>query len=196
MKSRSLIAVARQLGLAGPEYIRKTLPRRARRERLLLAVMRYPPGEPDDLERSPDATVRIGETLGVDFRHPPQCGAFERPPAALHERIGRAHAAEIASLSAATTIIELGSGTSDKTRTLLDAFTAAGQLSRFVPVDVSEGTLRAAAMNTLNFFITGDYPTGDPRDNKCSPSQAMECRGFDADDRREPLGVGTAGCRR
>ena len=43
------------------------------------------------------------------------------------------------------------------------------------------GTLRAAAMNTLNFFITGDYPTGDPRDNKCSPSQAMECRGFDAD---------------
>ena len=29
------------------------------------------------------------------------------------------------------------------------------------------GTLRAAAMNTLNFFITADYPTGDPRDNKC-----------------------------
>ena len=43
------------------------------------------------------------------------------------------------------------------------------------------GTLRAAAMNTLNFFITGDYPTGDPRDNKCSPSQTLECRGFDAD---------------
>ena len=36
-------------------------------------------------------------------------------------------------------------------------------------------------MNTLDFFITGDYPTGDPRDNKCSPSQTMECRGFDAD---------------
>jgi hypothetical protein len=36
-------------------------------------------------------------------------------------------------------------------------------------------------MNTLNFFITGDYPTGDPRDNKCSPSQTLECRGFDAD---------------
>src|SRR3977135_3433017 len=95
MKTRSLIAIARQLGLAGPEYIRKTLPRRGRRERLLLAVMRGPPGEPDALERSPDATVPIGETLGVDFRHPPQCGAFERPPAALHERVGRAHAAQI-----------------------------------------------------------------------------------------------------
>ena len=45
----------------------------------------------------------------------------------------------------ATTLVELGSGTSDKTRMLLDAFTAAGQLERFVPVDVSEQTLRDAA---------------------------------------------------
>ena len=45
-------------------------------------------------------------------------------------------------------MIELGSGTSDKTRTLLDAFHAAGRLRRFVPFDVSEGILRwsAAAM--------------------------------------------------
>src|SRR5689334_14298758 len=83
--SRSLLAVGRQLGLAGPERIRKPLPRGARRQRFLLAVMRCPPGEPDDLEGGPDATVRIGETLRVDFRHPHQCGAPERPPAALHE---------------------------------------------------------------------------------------------------------------
>jgi predicted extracellular nuclease len=43
------------------------------------------------------------------------------------------------------------------------------------------GTLRVAAMNTLNFFITGDYPTGDPLDNKCGPAQNLECRGHDAD---------------
>ena len=43
------------------------------------------------------------------------------------------------------------------------------------------GTLRAAAMNTLNFFITGDYPTGDPLDNKCGPANNVECRGHDAD---------------
>ena len=36
-------------------------------------------------------------------------------------------------------------------------------------------------MNTLNFFITGDYPTGNPLDNKCGPAQNVECRGRDAD---------------
>ncbi|HET8959213.1 L-histidine N(alpha)-methyltransferase [Nocardioides sp.] len=55
------------------------------------------------------------------------------------------HADEIVTLTGATTLVELGSGTSDKTRTLLDAFTRNDQLTRFVPVDVSEETLRAAA---------------------------------------------------
>jgi L-histidine N-alpha-methyltransferase len=54
-------------------------------------------------------------------------------------------AERIARMSGATTVVELGSGTSDKTRTLLDAFAATGQLQRFVPVDVSEATLRTAA---------------------------------------------------
>lgn len=66
-------------------------------------------------------------------------------PTEREREILRAHAKDIAASSGATTIIELGSGTSDKTRTLLDAFTATGQLERFVPVDVSEGTLRNAA---------------------------------------------------
>jgi predicted extracellular nuclease len=48
------------------------------------------------------------------------------------------------------------------------------------PEDVG-GSLRVAAMNTLNFFITQDFPTGDPSDNKCGPSQNVECRGADAD---------------
>ncbi len=56
-----------------------------------------------------------------------------------------ANADEIVALSEATTLVELGSGTSDKTRTLLDAFTRADRLERFVPVDVSEATLREAA---------------------------------------------------
>jgi predicted extracellular nuclease len=43
------------------------------------------------------------------------------------------------------------------------------------------GSLHVAAMNTLNFFITADYPTGDPLDNKCGPSQSVECRGHDSD---------------
>src|SRR5207244_6998559 len=44
----------------------------------------------------------------------------------------------------ADTLVELGSGTSEKTRLLLDAMAGAGRLRRFVPFDVSEATLRDA----------------------------------------------------
>ncbi|MFZ5884903.1 MAG: ExeM/NucH family extracellular endonuclease [Chloroflexota bacterium] len=43
------------------------------------------------------------------------------------------------------------------------------------------GTLRIAAMNTLNYFLTADYPTGNPLDNKCGPLNNLECRGWDSD---------------
>ncbi|MFN8595272.1 MAG: ExeM/NucH family extracellular endonuclease [Anaerolineae bacterium] len=43
------------------------------------------------------------------------------------------------------------------------------------------GTIHVAAMNTLNFFVTADYPTGDPLDNKCGPLNNVECRGWDSD---------------
>lgn len=55
-----------------------------------------------------------------------------------------AHAADIAAAAPATTLVELGSGTSDKTRLLLDALQAGGSLRRFVALDVAEATLRAA----------------------------------------------------
>lgn len=55
------------------------------------------------------------------------------------------HAADIAAVCDATTLVELGSGTSEKTRLLLDALVATGRLGLFVPMDVSEGTLREAA---------------------------------------------------
>ncbi|HEY0638532.1 MAG TPA: L-histidine N(alpha)-methyltransferase [Pseudonocardiaceae bacterium] len=42
------------------------------------------------------------------------------------------------------TLVELGSGSSDKTRLLLDALRAAGTLRRFVPLDVSESALAAS----------------------------------------------------
>jgi L-histidine N-alpha-methyltransferase len=66
-------------------------------------------------------------------------------PTERERSILRARAASIATHSHADTIVELGSGTSDKTTVLLDAFTATGQLERFVPFDVSEATLREAA---------------------------------------------------
>ncbi|MDN5915425.1 MAG: L-histidine N(alpha)-methyltransferase [Pseudonocardia sp.] len=52
--------------------------------------------------------------------------------------------AEIARASGAETVVELGSGSSTKTRLLLDAFREAGTLGRYVPQDVSESALRGA----------------------------------------------------
>lgn len=66
-------------------------------------------------------------------------------PTECERAILREAATEIAATSHATTVVELGSGTSDKTRLLLDAYADAGRLERFVPVDVSEETLREAA---------------------------------------------------
>ncbi|MEW1954335.1 L-histidine N(alpha)-methyltransferase [Terrabacter sp. NPDC080008] len=66
-------------------------------------------------------------------------------PTECERAILRDHAADIVAACDATTVVELGSGTSDKTRTLLDAFATAGNLECFVPVDVSEQTLRDAA---------------------------------------------------
>ncbi len=51
------------------------------------------------------------------------------------------HAADIANASGADTLIELGSGSSEKTRLLLGAMRACGSLRRYVPFDVSESML-------------------------------------------------------
>lgn len=56
-----------------------------------------------------------------------------------------ARAEEIAALTGARTLVELGSGTSEKTRILLDALESAGTLERFAPVDVSEEMLLESA---------------------------------------------------
>ena len=58
----------------------------------------------------------------------------------LAERAG-----EIASVTGADTLVELGSGTSEKTLLLLDALRDAGTLRRFVPFDVDESVLTTAA---------------------------------------------------
>ena len=54
------------------------------------------------------------------------------------------HADEIVAATGADTLVELGAGTSEKTRLLLDAFARSDRLRGFVPFDVSEPTLRAA----------------------------------------------------
>ena len=53
-------------------------------------------------------------------------------------------AGEIARITGAQTLVELGSGSSEKTRLLLDALTDHGTLAGFVPLDVSESALAEA----------------------------------------------------
>jgi L-histidine N-alpha-methyltransferase len=62
-------------------------------------------------------------------------------------------AGDIARITGAKTLIELGSGSSEKTRLLLDALRARGTLGSFVPLDMSESALREAAA-----AIAADYP--------------------------------------
>jgi L-histidine N-alpha-methyltransferase len=55
------------------------------------------------------------------------------------------HATTIIERADVETIVELGAGTSDKTRALLDAAQDHGRLERFIPFDVSEEFLRQTA---------------------------------------------------
>jgi L-histidine Nalpha-methyltransferase len=65
-------------------------------------------------------------------------------PTRAERSILRTVAPRIAALSAATVLVELGSGSSEKTRLLLDALRDAGTLRVYVPVDVSESALMLA----------------------------------------------------
>jgi L-histidine N-alpha-methyltransferase len=64
-----------------------------------------------------------------------------------------AHAGDIAAASGADTLVELGSGTSEKSRLLIEALVGRGTLRRFVPVDVDPSVLRAAGA-----AITAEHP--------------------------------------
>lgn len=66
-------------------------------------------------------------------------------PTEAERRLLVTHAREIAKMSGARTVVELGSGTADKTVTLLEAFAAEGLLDAFVPLDVSAEALERAA---------------------------------------------------
>ncbi|CAN5719604.1 L-histidine N(alpha)-methyltransferase [soil metagenome] len=89
-----------------------------------------------------------GSRLFDEITHLPEYYLTRAERAILAER-----ASEIASQTRAETLVELGSGTSEKTRLLLDALAAEGTLGRFVPLDVSEEVLVASAQE-----IADEYP--------------------------------------
>ncbi len=74
-------------------------------------------------------------------------------PGRRERQILEDHGRDIAALTGADTVVELGSGSSEKTRLLLDALAEAGTLRRFAPFDVSEVILRSSGA-----AIAGAYP--------------------------------------
>ncbi|GAA4589374.1 L-histidine N-alpha-methyltransferase [Actinoplanes octamycinicus] len=119
-----------------------------------------------DLARSLRADVREGLT-GTPKRLPPKWfydarGSLlfeditrlpEYYPTRTERAILEANADRIAGITDAKTLVELGSGSSEKTRLLLDAMLRRGTLGAFVPLDVSESALLSAVAS-----LTDAYP--------------------------------------
>jgi L-histidine N-alpha-methyltransferase len=74
-------------------------------------------------------------------------------PTRTEAQILRAQSPAIAEASGADTLVELGSGTSEKTRQLLTALSDNGSLRRFVPFDVDSSVLELAGA-----ALEGEYP--------------------------------------
>ncbi len=121
---------------------------------------------PDHAGRALRHDVRTG--LGANPKWLPPKWFYDARGSELFEQITRlpeyyptraereildSHAAELAARTSARSLVELGSGSSEKTRLLLDSLRAHGTLREFVPLDVSETALREAAG-----AIVADYP--------------------------------------
>jgi len=120
---------------------------------------------PDDLRAAMEADVRVG--LTAEHKHLPPVYFYDDRGSRLFDEITRlpeyyptraersileAHAKDMAQRSKADTLVELGAGTCDKSRVLLEAMQATGTLDRFVPLDVSETTLWESALELAEEF--------------------------------------------
>jgi L-histidine N-alpha-methyltransferase len=77
-------------------------------------------------------------------------------PFRTEREVLRSDAGAIACAAGASVLVELGSGTSEKTRLLLDAMaTAPAGLTGYIPFDVAEATLRSAAEAVAAAFGVG-----------------------------------------
>jgi L-histidine Nalpha-methyltransferase len=81
------------------------------------------------------------------------CDLPEYYPTRTERAILNDSANELAELTGAIELVELGSGTAAKTRVLLDAMSERDQLVRYIPVDVTEDMVRDCAHE-----LTSEYP--------------------------------------
>lgn len=82
----------------------------------------------------------------------------------------RTHADDIMAIARPYELVELGSGSSEKTRLLIEAMRRAGTGRRYVPIDISEEALRRAARELCGDYLwleieglVGDFHTDLPR---------------------------------
>jgi L-histidine N-alpha-methyltransferase len=116
----------------------------------------------------PPLYERTFRSLQAELKELPAVWLYDERGSRLYEEITRlpeyylprregeilsARGPAIARLTQARSLVELGAGTAKNTRLLLDALDTAGTLERFVPLDVSEQTLRASAQE-----IAAAYP--------------------------------------
>ncbi|WP_354698391.1 Histidine N-alpha-methyltransferase [Paraconexibacter sp. AEG42_29] len=92
------------------------------------------------------------------------CEQPEYYPTRAEREILQLRSGDIARITGAAELVELGSGTAAKTRVLLDALRDAGTLRRYVPFDVTEGMVRDVAAALLDEYpglevegIVGDF---------------------------------------
>jgi L-histidine N-alpha-methyltransferase len=92
------------------------------------------------------------------------CELPEYYPTRTERAILEDRAGDIVAATGATELVELGSGTAAKTRILLDAMQGAGQLDRYVPIDVTEAMVVACAEALVDEYpglrvhgIVGDF---------------------------------------
>jgi len=92
------------------------------------------------------------------------CELPEYYPTRAERQILTDNAERIVRETGAGELVELGSGSAEKARILLEAMSSAGTLRRYVPLDVSESALEAAALELVDEFdeltvhgVIGDF---------------------------------------
>ena len=82
------------------------------------------------------------------------CELPEYYPTRTEAAILQQFAGEIARMTGPSELVELGSGSSTKTRLLLDAYEKLGFPMRYVPIDVSAGILESSSKQLLDEYST------------------------------------------
>src|SRR5690348_9182013 len=92
------------------------------------------------------------------------CELPEYYPTRTEKAILESCAAEIVEATGAGELVELGSGSAEKARVLLDAMAESGTLHRYIPFDVSESVVRDAAEQLIDEYhglhvhgVIGDF---------------------------------------